>query len=252
MPSVFCIGAPRSGTTALHQHLALHPEICVSWPKEPNYFTANFGQGKDWYSRFFPHNAKVTIDFSTSYSHYLNCPVVERIYAYAPEAKFIFLLRDPLDRLVSNYKYNWVKNGYRASFAQAAYQDYLLVSSLYYYTIFRFLRRFPLERFHLINTRSLQIAPVDVLSKLYDFLKLRKYAPIAVRTPNSIDHVAKETSQVIPPIAFPPNLQEQLWFDLSYDWNRLSSLTAFNVHRWETNPLWQLHGKTAFPLAKLN
>ncbi|MFW5721118.1 MAG: sulfotransferase [Bacteroidota bacterium] len=43
-PEFFIIGAPRCGTTALARYLGEHPDIHLSYPKEPNYFNTDFSK----------------------------------------------------------------------------------------------------------------------------------------------------------------------------------------------------------------
>jgi len=38
-PNLFVIGAMKSGTTSLHSYLAAHPQVFMSTPKEPRFFT---------------------------------------------------------------------------------------------------------------------------------------------------------------------------------------------------------------------
>ena len=38
-PNFFIVGAPKAGTTALYSYLEMHPQVCMSSDKEPNYFT---------------------------------------------------------------------------------------------------------------------------------------------------------------------------------------------------------------------
>ena len=62
-PNVFMIGAPKCGTTALAQYLSEAPGVCVSEPKEPNFFCPDihafkkeehkYGDYEDYVSRCF-------------------------------------------------------------------------------------------------------------------------------------------------------------------------------------------------------
>ena len=55
-PDILILGAAKCGTSSLHAWLAEHPDICMSEPKEPKFFEAEFEQGFDFYRRrYFPH-----------------------------------------------------------------------------------------------------------------------------------------------------------------------------------------------------
>lgn len=108
--SIFIIiGAQRSGTTSLCKVLDKHPEITLAKPlkPEPKFFLNKFefDKGKSHYiNKYYPaitERNKYLGEKSTSY--YENSFVAQRIYSYFPEAKIIVLLRNPVDRALSNY-----------------------------------------------------------------------------------------------------------------------------------------------------
>lgn len=107
-PNLFVIGAMKSGTTTLHAHLAAHPEVFMSEPKEPAYFVEemNLGKGQDWYLSLFAAGgeAKVVGESSAVYSMLPKYPgVTERIARFNPAARFVYILRDPFQRTLSHY-----------------------------------------------------------------------------------------------------------------------------------------------------
>jgi hypothetical protein len=101
----FIIGAQKCGTTSLHHYLSLHPALCGSQSKELDYFSydALFEKGEEWYLSNFKNYRKDQLLFESSpdYCYLPNIP--ERIYRYNPNAKFIFLVRNPVDRAISAY-----------------------------------------------------------------------------------------------------------------------------------------------------
>lgn len=108
LPNTLVIGALKSGTTSLHTYLGRHPQIQMSDPKELNFFSggraSNWHRGRDWYASHFVESAQIRGESSTSYSFYpVVCGVPSRVHAMIPEARLIYCVRDPLDRLVSHY-----------------------------------------------------------------------------------------------------------------------------------------------------
>lgn len=110
----FIIGAQRSGTTLLYDLLDQHPDIEMAQPKrpEPKFFlnAENVAKGRGFYEdKHFSGPAKrIRGEKSTSYIEYPQ--VGRRIRELYPEAKIVVMLRDPVERAVSNYHFS-VKNG---------------------------------------------------------------------------------------------------------------------------------------------
>ena len=106
----------KSATTTLHEQLAGQPGIFMSRPKEPNFFSDDevFARGFDWYASLF-QNAEPGALCGESSTHYTKRPTypdtVARIAAVTfPSAKFIYVMRHPIDRLLSHYGHE-VTNG---------------------------------------------------------------------------------------------------------------------------------------------
>ncbi len=123
-PSFLIIGAAKSGTTALFQYLAQHPEIFVCEPKEPHFMamggtTPNF-QGPyddqiinqraitriEDYEALFARSAgyKAAGEGSVSTLYYPENSI-RNIKTYTPDARLICILRNPIDRAYSAYMY---------------------------------------------------------------------------------------------------------------------------------------------------
>jgi Sulfotransferase family len=114
LPNLVVIGGLKCGTTSLHHYLSLHPEVAMSRPKELNFFVAelNWSLGRDWYSSHFDPAAPVRGESSP---HYTNRPrfegVAQRMRSVVPDARILYVVRDPIDRLLSHYLHN-VGGGY--------------------------------------------------------------------------------------------------------------------------------------------
>jgi hypothetical protein len=114
MPNLLVIGGLKCGTTSLHHYLNLHPQITMTRPKELNFFVAelNWSMGPDWYSAHFDPAAEVRGETSP---HYTNRPrlggVAERIREVAGDVRLVYMVRDPIERLLSHYVHN-VGGGY--------------------------------------------------------------------------------------------------------------------------------------------
>jgi hypothetical protein len=106
LPNLIIIGGLKCGTTSIHHYLGLHPEINMSKPKELNFFVEelNWDLGLDWYRGRFDGRFPVRGESSP---HYTNLPrftgVAERIREHIPDARLIYMVRDPISRILSHW-----------------------------------------------------------------------------------------------------------------------------------------------------
>lgn len=105
LPNLFVIGAPKCGTTSLHHYLDQHPGISMTSQKEPWVFARDdFRERVAGYVELLDGNAPVRGESSAVYSIYPHFPgVPERIHAVVPQARFIYLVGDPIERAVSHH-----------------------------------------------------------------------------------------------------------------------------------------------------
>ena len=126
LPTFFVIGAPRAGSTSLYFYLSLHPEITMSRLKEPHFFVDNVRppairvDDLAAYEALFTSDTEVRGEASPSYACYSqHSGAPERISVLLPEARFIYLVRDPIDRTVSHYLHRVAVENERRSFVDA-------------------------------------------------------------------------------------------------------------------------------------
>lgn len=102
------IGAMKAGTTTLFDHLARHPEIAASNPKEPGFFAFDeeFAKGRAFYESLFsfdPASSRIALEASTDYSKFPHCgDVPARMASFGGEFRLIYMLRHPLRRIESH------------------------------------------------------------------------------------------------------------------------------------------------------
>ena len=113
LPNLIVIGAQKCGTSGLHYHLGLHPEISMSKPKELNFFI----EERDLAPRrrlvqaaISTPDAAVRGEASPNYTAYpQHLGVPERIHSIVPDVRLIYMLRDPLDRIAAHWVHNYAK-----------------------------------------------------------------------------------------------------------------------------------------------
>lgn len=185
IPNFIIIGAAKSGTTSLYKYLCRHPQIYMSSPKEPDFFSidGNYNRGMDWYSSLFNGALPNQIcgEASTTYSRYHQHPrTAERIYQTLPQTtKFIYIMRQPIDRAYSFYIYRFkgslhkpelaVSNTFEETIKQ---QSEFIESSYYLQQIERYLPFFPKESFLFLLMEDLIERPAQTLSKILTFINV--------------------------------------------------------------------------------
>lgn len=116
LPDFLIIGFVKCGTTSMYQYLTQHPNIFSAKGKEIDYFDRLYQRGLNWYRVAFSFKIQKSFvknflkkDFITGEAtpRYIeHVHALERIKKTLPNAKFIVLLRNPIDRAFSHYNMN--------------------------------------------------------------------------------------------------------------------------------------------------
>ena len=108
-------GAPKCGTTSLFRYLSHHPEICPSYRKETYFFAREFDlhgvcsaeETRQGFEGYFAHcrDPRTLRLEGTPYTLYApDAP--RKIQAVLPNVTMLFVLRDPVQRLISDYRFH--------------------------------------------------------------------------------------------------------------------------------------------------
>jgi Sulfotransferase domain len=174
LPTLIVIGAQKCGTSGLHYYLGLHPEIATSDPKELNFFIAerNWPRGVDWYRGRFDARMPVRIEASPNYTAYPQHEgVPERMAQVVPDARLIYLVRDPIDRIAAHWVHNYSKGRHHGELTETimkprtSYVD----RSLYAMQLERFLEHFPRERVLVLEQNDLRSRRAETLRRVFEF-----------------------------------------------------------------------------------
>jgi len=111
-PDFIIIGAMKSATSTLHKQLSAQPGIFMSTPKEPNFFSDDpiYKRGLDWYSGLFSE-AQADDICGESSTHYTKLPdypeTLQRLKSAIANPRLIYVMRHPVERLISHYMHQW-------------------------------------------------------------------------------------------------------------------------------------------------
>lgn len=186
LPTFFIIGAAKSGTSSLHSYLDQHPEVQMSPNKEPRFFAGPDGgipypPDKVWeraeYERLFDPGFRVRGESSTDYAaHPRRRGSAARIKELVPEAKFVYLVRDPVARTISHYKMGVALMGERRPLEDAL-EDLnplspYVASSLYATQVELYREHFPAEQMLVIDQGELLADREATLRRVFAFLEV--------------------------------------------------------------------------------
>ena len=178
LPNLVIIGAMKSGTSSLHHYLNLHPEIHMSKIKEPRYFLEERYRQRpiEWYQSLFVSNTTINGEASTDYTKYpWRSAVPARMHATIPEAKLIYLVREPLQRILSHYMHNYIGHRETRTLAEALHapeQTNYVSFSKYYMQLAQYLPYYQPEQILVLATEDLQANRAASLARVFRFLNV--------------------------------------------------------------------------------
>jgi hypothetical protein len=179
LPNFIVIGAMKAGTTSLFHYLQVHPQAYLSPLKEVDFFVEekNWRRGLDWYrAQFDGAGPEVTAvgEASTLYTKFPEYEgVPERMAGSIPEARLIYVVRDPIERIRSHYQHRILTGSERLPIDRAVLEDpRYLDCSRYAMQIERYLERFPREQILLVTSEDLRANRLPTMRAIYGFLEI--------------------------------------------------------------------------------
>lgn len=178
LPNFVVIGAMKAGTVSLRHYLDEHPDVFLGRGGrfgEPNFFTAeyNWPRGRGWYESVFDGAGKATAIGECSPS-YTMAPafrgVPERMAQVVPDARLIYLVRDPIARMRSMYMHQVSAGRERRRAEAALLDDRYLGPSLYGFQLAAFLGHFDRRQVLVIASEVLRDRPREALTAVFGHL----------------------------------------------------------------------------------
>lgn len=177
LPNFFVIGAAKCGTTSLCTLLGQHPDVFMSDPMEPHYFGRDDPEKtRAWYEGLFDGVEGETAvgEGSTSYTR---PDLVERcaseIAAQVPEARLIYMVRDPVRRLESDWKMRkhegWATEGPIAR-AVTREDTMLVTQGMYWRNLSHYRSEFAEEQILVVFLEDFAESPREELDRCFAHL----------------------------------------------------------------------------------
>ncbi len=210
LPAAVILGAQKSGTSSLHQHLTRHPGVIAPLRKEVHYFDLNFARGEDWYRAHFGRVGDPGVNIDSSPYYLFHPAVPQRLQALLPAARLIVLLRDPVGRAHSHYWHERDKGRESLGFEDAIdaedgrvaaaharladgtlgysreHQHFSYLSrGRYAEQLERWFERFPREQLIVLRFEDLARDPLGVLNATLGFLGLAPAAAVTMEARNA-------------------------------------------------------------------
>ena len=180
LPDFIIIGAMKSATSTLHNQLSAQPGIFMSTPKEPNFFSDDdiYSRGLTWYTGLF-HDANPGDICGESSTHYTKLPdypdTISRLKSAVPQPKLIYVMRHPIDRLVSHYMHQWSEGVISCDINRAIDRYPELINySCYGMQLQPYLEAFGSDALLLLQFEDLKKNKDKTLERIGEFLGLRK------------------------------------------------------------------------------
>lgn len=194
-PNLIIMGAQKSGTTSLYEYIRKHPDIFMSNPvKEPGFYLGEERAKIFWRKMGKPIASRTELltqrmllgyneerwfgDASTYYtlgkrSRLFNIP--SRMHEQDPQMKFIYIVRNPIERIISNYKHIVERGKTKETlqdFLQTPEGENSILTSLYSWQISPYLELFPRKQFLFLIFEEFLSNPHKGMEKVWNFLDL--------------------------------------------------------------------------------
>jgi len=124
LPTFMILGAAKAGTTSLHYYLSQHRDIYMSHPKEPPFFQREYELGPEYYEKTYFHGWTNEKHVGDAAHRNLFLPYIPaRIAETVPNARFIVITRNPVERSFSHFWHEYSRGDQKRSFEECLERD---------------------------------------------------------------------------------------------------------------------------------
>lgn len=218
--NTFVIGAMKCATTGLCDLLSQHPDAFLCRPKEPDFFSRDeeYAKGLQWYAGLFGSagECRVRCDGSTSYTKGLEYPrAAERLARLVPDARLIYMVRDPFERIGSHWAHEVLKGRTRLEMeAFVRSHPEAIDISCYWRQIQRYRDHFPDDRICVLFFEDYRQSVQAIVDRYCAFLDIPRFSI------DGLNMDRNETSSRRRDIAPIRMLRRYRWFDVQIERSR--------------------------------
>ncbi|HMO76129.1 MAG TPA: sulfotransferase [Sphingopyxis sp.] len=229
LPNLIVIGAMKCGTTSLNDYLALHPQIHMAAAKEINWFSGEQAHRPiEWYKAQFDPAFPVRGEASQNYSKahhpfYRDAPA--RMAELIPDAKLLYIVRDPIER----YRSHIVENNLDEPDEDRAWNlanDHHFETGRYAWQLKPFLEHYPMEQIMVVDSDDLRRDRLATMNGIFAFL--------------GVDAVTDPGLFVFESNTIDSNMAPLHW-RLSLPYRIAHRLAPFDFHRFMAHPFIRRH-----------
>ena len=210
-PDFLGLGTQKGGTSTLHALLKTHPSVFLPPSKELHYFSLHADRSSEWYANHFSASTMLQHCGEITPFYLFHPAVPQRIKSLLPKVRLIVLLRDPVERCLSqvfharrlgferlnpedaiNAEAERLASGDEYSHQKHSYQ----ARSRYLEQLDRYERLFPKHQLLILRSEDLFEQTEQIWNQLLNFLRLPIH-PL----PNPLPHANRgkgEAQQVTP------------------------------------------------------
>jgi hypothetical protein len=180
-PNFIIGGPPKCGTTSIFEWLALHPEACAASTKETYHFFSRSEEKSGEieafsdahvrdYQRYFDNCTGRKIVFEATPSYIYSRSAIEAFRKLNSEMKFLFIFRDPAERLYSEYAFHRYKTKRISGNFRKYTTDQMLEGGNYDHYLDQWATAFTNDQIALLHFTDLTEKPNDTMMALCRFL----------------------------------------------------------------------------------
>lgn len=237
-PQFLIIGATKCGTSSLFAYLQEHPQILLPHKKEIDFFNKNFDLGVEWYLSHFPSitDSQEFLTGEASPLYLYNRDVEQRIFELFPDIKLIIMLRNPVDRTISEYYHAYnhglqqqklseiinIEKKYRQEIieGEAIYKFGFLLNSIYIDKVRRWYELFPPENILVLESESFFTQTASYMQDIFQFLNIPNFTTSHYRKHNVGSYGAVNTTmwQDLAEFFKPYNQMLETYLDRKFTW----------------------------------
>ena len=187
LPQCLIIGARKAGTRALLTYLRLHPDIQTA-QYEVHFFDNpdNHDFGYEWYKKQMPMSFRDQLTIEKTPAYFTELSVPAKVYKMNSTIKLILIVRDPLERTISDQLQLSVQRKQMGLPVQTFEQLVVnksngeinenfkpVTRSFYDIYMKNWLKYFPLKQFYIVDGNILIKDPYSEVYKMESFLGVR-------------------------------------------------------------------------------